>query len=126
MTALQNEAALEAVDVVTQAAARRQRGSGCYVNYERDAVTAAAQVLNSVVALTRLASSLHHENGTIAVPGFYECALPPRDDRIVSPLRLNRPFLETLSPHQASPSNGLAHVERSVRRRTCILCQAVL
>ena len=29
-------------------------------------------MLNPIVALTRLAASLHHENGTIAVPGFYD------------------------------------------------------
>ena len=44
------------------------------INDEADA--SPAQVLNPIVALTRLAASLHHENGTIAVPGFYECALP--------------------------------------------------
>jgi hypothetical protein len=40
-------------------------------------------VLNPIVALTRLAASLHHENGTIAVPGFYECALPDQRDNVV-------------------------------------------
>ena len=41
-----------------------------------------AQVLNPIVALTRLAASLHHENGTIAVPGFYNDVEPitPADE----------------------------------------------
>ena len=55
-----------------------------------------AQVLNPIVALTRLAASLHHESGTIAVPGFYEdvVAVTPADEadmKAAANLDLSRP-----------------------------------
>ncbi len=52
-----------------------------------------SQVLNPIVALTRLAASLHHENGTIAVPGFYDdvAAVTPADEADMAAADLDEP-----------------------------------
>ena len=50
-------------------------------------------MLNPIVALTRLAASLHHESGTIAVPGFYEdvVAVTPADEADMKAADLDEP-----------------------------------
>ncbi len=50
-------------------------------------------MLNPIVALTRLAASLHRENGTIAVLGFYEdvTAVTPADEADMEAANMDEP-----------------------------------
>ena len=80
------------------------------------------QVLNPIVALTRLAASLHHENGTIAVPGFYEdvVAVTPADEADMEAADLDEPAemaaLGAKGPYGEAGYSTLAR--RCVTRKT--------